>query len=125
MEPNDLALLAADVLYEHKAVEIAILDVDRILVITSCFVIATGTTRRHLQGLADSLTKELRERGIPRRSQEGYEDGQWVLLDFGDIVVHLFEPEARQRYALEDIWADAPRLAWQPRMRPAAPAEQG
>jgi len=105
-----MAELVASVCHQRKGEAIRLLEVEGILVITSYFVIATGRTRRHLQGIADEVTKELRERGVESRGSEGYRDGQWVLVDFGEVVLHLFEPEARERYDLEGVWADAPRI---------------
>ena len=78
------------------------------------FVIGSGTSRRHVKTLADEV--EFRLRGIDRRPlrREGVGDATWVLLDYGDVVVHLFDQETRSYYDLERLWADAPRLEFEP-----------
>lgn len=79
-----------------------------LLVITDIFIIATGTSRRHVLTLAEEVEEALEDRRVLRR--EGMEDGKWVLLDFGDFVIHLFDAETRAYYDLERLWADADRL---------------
>ena len=80
------------------------------MVITDIFVIASGTSRRHVLTLADEVEEALRPMDRKPLRREGKEDGKWVLLDFGDIVVHLFDAETRAYYDLERLWADADRL---------------
>lgn len=109
MHPETIgtAHLAAEAIDRKKGVEVVLLDVSRLLVITDIFVIAAGTSRRHVLSLAEEVEEALH--GIDRRPlrREGIEDGQWVLLDYGDVVVHLFDEETRAYYALERLWADA------------------
>jgi len=90
------------------------LDVSRLLVITDLFVIATGTSRPHVQALAEEAEAELKE--IDRRPlrREGLKDATWVLLDYGDIVIHVFDQETRSYYDLERLWGDAPRTEFDP-----------
>ncbi|MFQ5947663.1 MAG: ribosome silencing factor [Acidimicrobiia bacterium] len=97
-----------------KGLDVVLLDVSRLLVITDVFVIAAGTSRRHVLALAEEVEERLQaeDRGPLRR--EGIEDAGWVLLDYGDVVVHLFDEETRRYYELERLWGDAPRLAFQP-----------
>lgn len=92
----------------------AVLDVSPLLVITDLFVIATGTSRRHVLTLAEEVQEQLK--GIDRRPlrREGFEDGQWVLLDYGDVVVHFFDQPTRDYYDLERLWLDADRLELAP-----------
>jgi len=115
-----LALLCAEVAYEKKAEAIVILDVEKILSIACSFVIATAGTRKQLQAVADSLQERLRPLGLRRRGVEGYEEGRWVLCDYGDVIVHVFTPEARGYYDLETVWGDAPRIPFTPPKRPVA-----
>lgn len=75
-------------------------------------MIATGTSRPHVQSLADNVELRLRERGRRVLRDEGRTQGEWVLLDYGDFVVHVFQPEARDYYRLERLWGDAPPIAW-------------
>ena len=86
------------------------LDVHELLVITDVFVIASGATSRQVKALVDGVEGRLRvdERKPLRR--EGIEESQWVLLDYGDIVVHVFDADTRAYYQLERLWGDAPRL---------------
>jgi len=94
-----------------------VLDVSSLLVITDLFVIASGTSRRHVMTLAEEVEDQLK--AIDRRPlrREGLEDGQWVLLDYGDVVVHCFDQETRDYYDLERLWLDAERLELAPTSR--------
>jgi len=99
-----LAALAAE---EKKAQDIRILDIRKISPIADFFVICTGTSRTHVQAIADSVEEELEKRGIRLRHVEGYQAGRWILLDFGDLVVHVMQEEERSFYNLERLWGDA------------------
>lgn len=81
-----------------------------LIVITDVFLIATGTSRRHVLSLAEAVEEKLKD--IDRRPlrREGVEDATWVLLDYGDLVVHVFDQPTREYYSLERLWSDAPRL---------------
>jgi ribosome-associated protein len=91
-----------------------LLDVSGLIVVTDVFIIASGTSRRHVMTLAEETEMQLK--GVDRRPirREGMEDGTWVLLDYGDVVVHVFDEETRRYYDLERLWADAPRLVFEP-----------
>ena len=103
----DLALQAADNL---KARDMVALDLRGLNDATDWFVIASGTSDAHVRGIAQSVQDRLTEAGFKAHHVEGLAQGRWVLLDFVDIVVHLFHPEARAFYQLERLWNDAPRL---------------
>ena len=120
LDTRDAALLCADIAYDKKAEDILILDVSKIIVITSYFVIATGQSRKQLQAIAEGVHEKLKPLGFRRFSREGYEEGRWILLDYGDVVVQLFDVEARPYYNLEMIWGDAPRVAFTPKAPGAA-----
>ena len=77
------------------------------------FVISTGTSRRQIHTVAEEVDAAMRAEGEQRLSIEGYEASKWVVQDYGDVVVHLFSPEARQYYRLEELWDDAERVAWE------------
>lgn len=109
----ELANMAAGAIDDKKGTDIAILDVSDLLQIVDAFVIATGSNRRQVQTLAESVDEQLREMGRRPIRQEGKTEGEWVLLDYGDVVVHLFQPEARDYYSLERLWGDAPKIAWE------------
>ena len=95
---------------DKKADDVVLLDVHELLVITDLFVIASGNTRRQVQALIDAVEEALRDAGRKPLRREGQDDAQWVLLDYGDIVVHVFDNPTRAYYDLERLWGDAPRL---------------
>ena len=105
-----LARAAAIALDEKKGVDIVLLDVHQLLVITDVFVIASGTNPRQVKALVDEVEGRLRILGRNPLRREGVEHAQWVLLDYGDIVIHVFNPAPRAFYDLERLWGDAPRL---------------
>ena len=88
-----------------------VLDVSELLWITDLFLIVSGTSDRHVKTLAESVEHKLAEDGRRPSRAEGMREGMWVLLDYGDLVVHLFQPDVRAYYDLERLWGDAPRLA--------------
>lgn len=96
----------AQALYNKKGFNILTLDVRGISTLTDYFVIAEGTVKRHVKALADAVTDVLSKEGIDPVSEEGMHEGDWIVLDFGDIMVHLFMPELRQKYTLEQMWHD-------------------
>ena len=110
--PEALAKLCARVLDDNKMEDIKVFHVEGALQITDYFVLASGRTPRHLKAASDEILRKLREAGARRRGLEGYRDGKWVLMDFSDVVVHLFLTENREYYALEELWGDCPSVDW-------------
>ncbi|MEE2788606.1 MAG: ribosome silencing factor [Myxococcota bacterium] len=111
MDPRELALYLANALDDKKALNIIILDVEDLVGYTSYFVVASGRGERHVQSLADHLRRNLRaEQGIRPFGVEGTKSGRWALLDFGDVVVHIFREDERDFYDLEGLWRDAAQL---------------
>jgi ribosome-associated protein len=104
------AALAAEAIDEKKGLGVVLLDVSTLLVITDIFVIATGTSRRHVLTLAEEVEAALKEADRRPLRREGLDDGTWVLIDYGDVVVHVFDETTRSYYDLERLWGDAPRL---------------
>lgn len=103
--------MAAEAANEKKGSDVVVLDVAETLVITSYFVIATGASDRQVRSIADEVEDVLRERaGVKPIGREGEREGKWVLLDFADVVVHVFQPEERDFYRLERLWAEVPRV---------------
>lgn len=96
-------------LWEKKAQDIRVLDVRPLTTLTDRMVLATGASRVHVRALTEELLGELRKRRARALSVEGREEGLWVVLDLGSIIVHLFEPDTREFYGLERLWADAPQ----------------
>ncbi len=111
MEPRELALYLADLLEDKLAREIIIIDVEELVGYTSYFVIASGRSDRQVQALADHLRRESKTHGAQRAlGTEGAEGGRWALIDYGDVIVHVFREDERDHYDLEGLWQDAPRV---------------
>jgi ribosome-associated protein len=109
------AVIAARAAADKKADDILVLDVGDIIAITDVFVITSGSNTRQVRTICDEVEAALtREGGGKPRSVEGLDDASWVLLDYADLVVHVFLQETRDYYALERLWTDAPRIAWEP-----------
>lgn len=104
---------AARAAADKKASDVIVLAVGELIVITDYFVIASGTTERQVRTIADSVERALASKGVKPLRREGLEHGRWALLDFVDIVVHVFTDEERDYYELERLWKDAPRLRWE------------
>lgn len=96
--------MAVDVLSEHQALDIAMIDISQTSSFTDYFVLATAESPLQFSALVRELEKSLREKGAERRHHEGSKDSGWALIDFGDIVVHVFTPELREYYRLEELW---------------------
>jgi len=107
--PDELrwAVEAAD---DLKANQVRVLDLRPVSDATDFFVIASGTSEGHVRGIAERVVEAMGRRGVRPHHVEGVSGGRWVLLDFVDLVVHVFHPEARAFYRLERLWDDAPTL---------------
>jgi ribosome-associated protein len=92
--------------------ETLVLDLRDVTPIVDFFVISTGSSGRQMRAVADEVRRIMRSTGSRPRGIEGENDANWILHDFGDIVLHVFSPEARKLYDLEHLWADAPRVDW-------------
>lgn len=105
------ALVAAEAAADKKAADVVAMFVGDLLVVTDYFVIATGANDRQVSSIADEIEEQLRMKcGIKPIGREGERENTWVLLDFGDLVIHVFQPQERDFYRLEKLWSDAPRL---------------
>ncbi|WP_051305834.1 ribosome silencing factor [Desulfogranum mediterraneum] len=107
---EELAAISAKVALDAKAEDLVVLDVRGIASFTDYFIIMSGRSSRHVQGLAEAIESELRSKRVSSKHSEGLGEGQWVLLDFGDLVAHIFYSEKRSFYDLEGLWHDVPRL---------------
>ena len=116
----ELAQACAQVAHDKLGEDIAILDVSEILRIADYFVVLSGRNERHVRSIAAELDVKMKARGQRKARIEGGDDGRWSLLDFGDVIVHVLEQEAREYYGLERLWADAPRVEWTPENRSQA-----
>ncbi len=107
---KEWAQLAADVADSKKARDVIILDISELSVIADCFVICSANSRTQVQAIADAVEERLELAGLRCKGSEGHDEGKWVLLDFGDVIVHIFQEEEREFFGLERLWGDAPRL---------------
>lgn len=106
MTKNTLSALqsAAQVIYDKKGFNIMAVDVHEFSTMTDYFLVAEGSVERHVASLASNLLDFLREKGVDPLHVEGQKTGDWVVLDYGDFVIHLMETEMREKYRLEEIW---------------------
>lgn len=121
MDSRKLALLCRKLADDKKAENITILDVRDVSSVTDYFVIASGTSEPHLRAIVDQITDRLREDcGLRPRAVDGTLRAAWVVLDYFDVIVHVMRQDLRERYDLETLWGDAPRV--RSRKRTAASA---
>jgi ribosome-associated protein len=100
-------LLAA---WEKKALDLTVLDLRDIASFTDFFVIATGTNKRQVQAISDEVVDQLKRHGTRAARVEGYQTAEWILVDYGDFVVHVFDDKARRFYDLERLWRESKRI---------------
>lgn len=114
-EAVEAAIAAAAAISDKKGLDIILLDMSELLVVTDIFVIASAASNRQVRSLIDEVESRLKER-LDRKPlrREGREYARWVLLDYGDIVVHVFDSETRDYYQLERLWAQAPVIEFEP-----------
>ncbi len=107
LEPGQLAKLAVEVASDKKATDIVLLDLQGVSVIADYFVICTGANPRQIRAIATAIDEKLSEHGLPSFRREGAADSGWLLLDYGDVIVHIFGPKEREYYRLERLWSNA------------------
>ena len=105
-QSKEMARIAWNALSDKKGEDIKIIDITGISVLADYFIIANGNSASQVNALVDNVEEELHKAGYPLRQREGQASGSWVLLDFGDIIVHVFDKENRLFYDLERIWKD-------------------
>lgn len=106
-----MAKLAFEALSDKKAEDIKIINIEEVSVLADYFIIASGTNRNQVQAMADNVEEELHKAGYPVKQTEGYRSANWILMDFGDIIVHMFDSENRLFYDLERIWRDGKQIS--------------
>lgn len=104
------AVALAQAALAGRAEDLVLLDVSKLTVLADQFLIFTGNSDRHVRALAERIEVDGRERGRKPMCREGERQGRWVLLDYGDVVVHIFDPQTREFYNIVQLWADAPRI---------------
>jgi ribosome-associated protein len=109
-DPEVRARFIAEVAYSIKAEDITVLDLRGLTIIADFFLICTGNSSIQIRAIADRIEEKMREQGFRKLRVEGYQEASWILVDFGDVVIHVMAAEQREFYQLEKFWADAPRL---------------
>lgn len=106
MKSAELVEKMVEILKEKKAMDIDVMDVSNLTILADYFIICSGTSIIHIKALADELGSKLREAGISYHHAEGYESARWILMDYGNVVIHIFHEEERKFYSLERLWSD-------------------
>ena len=107
---KEMALLAVQALEDKKAEDVCVIDISEVSIVADYFIIAGGNNKSQIQALSDTVEEKLGKAGYPLRQIEGYQNANWVLLDFGDIIIHIFDRENRLFYDLERIWQDGKKV---------------
>ncbi|HVJ83087.1 MAG TPA: ribosome silencing factor [Planctomycetia bacterium] len=110
---RERAILCARIAADYRGRDVQVLDLTKIVEWVDYLVIATGSSRRQIVAAADEIDRVMAELGDKKYGVEGYEQGGWVVLDYGDVLIHLFDDEKREYYQLETLWDDAPRVPWE------------
>lgn len=110
MEAKEMAKLAIQALEDKKADDIKVVDISDISTIADYFIIASGKNRSQIQAMCDNVDETLGRAGVSIKQTEGYKNANWILMDYGDIIVHIFDTENRLFYDLERIWRDGKEM---------------
>lgn len=110
-QSKKMAQIAYRALEEKKGEDIKIVDISTVSILADYFLIANGVNENQVRAMSDSVEEELARAGHPLKQREGYGTGKWILLDFGDIIVHVFDKENRLFYDLERIWRDGKTIS--------------
>ena len=110
MDAIEKALLCLKIIKERKAIDPVLFNVGDLTSITDYFLIASGNSSRQVQAIARHLLRRMREEGFKAYGIEGEKEGQWILMDYGDVVIHIFYQPVRDFYDLEGLWIEAPRI---------------
>lgn len=107
---REMARLAIAALEDKKAEDIKVIDISEVSVLADYFIIAGGSNRSQIQALCQNVEEKLGRAGFPAKQTEGYDTANWILMDFGDVIVHIFDKENRLLYDLERIWRDGKQV---------------
>jgi len=113
MSSKEKAILCAGEALRFKALNLVLLDVSRFSSFADYFIICSGKSGRQVQGIAENIETELKTMGIKPLGTEGKREGHWVLMDYGDVIIHVFYEPVRCFYDLESLWSEAPRVEWE------------
>lgn len=111
MKTLEKARLCLEIIQERKAVDPILMEVGRLTSIADYFLVASGASSRQVQAISQHMARRLREEGFRPFGVEGEQEGHWVLMDYGDVVIHIFYQPVREFYDLEGLWTEAPRVA--------------
>ena len=110
MTSKEMAKMAIEALEDKKAEDIRVIDISEVSVIADYFIIASGNNRNQVQALIDNVEEQLGRTGVSPKQIEGYDTANWVLMDYRDIIVHVFDKENRLFYDIERIWRDGKNI---------------
>jgi len=110
LSTEEKTTLISQIVADKKAMDVVVLDMADASSITDYFVICSGGSQRQVQAIADAIDEQLKQAGITSLGVEGYREGHWILMDYGDVIVHVFSQETREFYDLERLWANAPKI---------------
>jgi len=110
LSTEEKTTLISQIVADKKAMDVVVLDMADASSITDYFVICGGGSQRQVQAIADAIDEQLKQAGITSLGVEGYREGHWILMDYGDVIVHVFSQETREFYDLERLWANAPKI---------------
>jgi ribosome-associated protein len=108
LESNELAHAAVEVVAGKKAANIVMLDMRKVTLLADYFILCDGASVRQINAISDELIEELKKSGTKQAMVEGTPESGWMLIDFGSVIVHIFSPQQRAYYQLEELWKDAP-----------------
>ncbi len=125
-DSRSITLLAAAAALDKKAEDLTVLDVDELSGYADYFLLASGRSTRQTTAIAERIERVLKKAGVKPLGVDGLKEGRWALLDFGDLVVHVFHSPVREFYDLDSLWADAPKLEFEPEaLAGLIPKEEG
>jgi len=110
MKAIEKARLCLDIIEERKAIDPILMEVSRLTSFTDYFLVASGASTRQVQAMSQHMARRLRDQGFKTFGIEGEQEGHWVLMDYGDVVIHIFYQPVREFYDLEGLWTEAPRV---------------
>jgi ribosome-associated protein len=110
LDSRKLAKLCRTIAEDKKATDIVILDVRPVSSVADYFMICSGNSEPQLKAIADEISRRLRDAGIRPVHHDGYPKSRWIVMDFGDLIIHIFHPDLREHYDLEHLWGDAKRV---------------